>query len=284
MMRRLKAAGEGWVEDQAAQMGAALAYYTLFSLTPLLIIAIAIIGSIHGEVQTREQVVSQVREFLGNDSALAVEDLIDNFHIRKTSAGHSLTTSIVGVLSLWFGATGMFTSLRSSLGRIWRLPPVRENLFVGLIKTYLLAVVMVFVTCVFLIALLLVSTALPLLAQRWGEQFPALPWSGPIVYFGLSTFLLMLLFAFTFRFLSDGRIPYRHLWSGAFVSAVLFTVGKMVIGLYLSYANLASAYGAAGSLVVFLAWVYYSAQILFFGAEVIRCGLGKAAAPGTSPR
>jgi membrane protein len=135
---------------------------------------------------------------------------------------------------------------------------------------YLLAFLMVGLFCTFSIALLLASTAMPMMEQRW-EVLSAIPWSGrsPTV---VSTLLLMVLFLFTYRFLSDGRITYSHLLGGAFVAGLLFTAGKMAIGFYLAYTNLASAYGAAGSMVVFLAWVT-TPQIAFFGAEVIRFGL-----------
>lgn len=267
--RRLLAAARGWSEDQAAQLGAALAYYTLFSLTPLLVLAMALLGAVLGAEQTRAHVLEQVRGFIDQDSAEAVKAMLDNFRTTPAQAA----TSIVGLLSLCFGATGMFTSLRASLHRIWRLPPAGDGLVAGFLKTYLVAVLMIFVSCTFLIVLLGISTFMPVLYQWGAEQVPDFPWTALALDFAVSTTLLTLLFAFTFRFLSDGRIAYRHLWGGALVSAVLFTAGKIGIGLYLAYANLASAYGAAGSLVVFLAWVYYSAQIVFFGAEVIRFSL-----------
>jgi membrane protein len=269
MIRRLRAAGRGWVEDEAAHMGAGLAYYTLFSLMPLLVLSIAVIGALFGEEQTKDYIVAQVRGFIDNDSAMAVQTLLDSFRTSRVVT----SASIIGIVSLVFGATGMFTSLRSSLNRIWRVTPVDDGIVTGLVKTYLLALLMMFVTCVFLILLLLVSTLMPLLAARWAEQFPTIPWSGPAADFVASTFLLTLLFVFTFRFLSDGQVRYSQVWGGALVSALLFAAGKMAIGYYLTYADLASAYGAAGSVVVFLVWVYYSSQIFFFGAEVIRFGL-----------
>jgi membrane protein len=269
---RLRAAAAGWAEDQAAQMGAALAYYTLFSLAPLLILSLAVLGAVFGEAETREQVLAQVSGFIDDDSAEAVRTMLENFRGQRALA----EASVVGLASLLFGATGMFTSLRSSLHRIWRLRPAEAGVVWGFVQTYLLAFLMVLVSCVFLLCLLLVSAVMPLVYERWAGLFPGLPWAGPALDFVVSCVVLTLLFAFTFRFLSDGRLRYGQLWGGAFVSAALFTAGKMAIGLYLAYAGLASAYGAAGSVVVFLAWVYYSAQIVFFGAEVIRAGLPAA--------
>ncbi len=266
---RLRAAGTGWAEDQAAQMGAALAYYTLFSLAPLLMIAISVIGTLYGEAETRDRLVAQIREEVDPETAETVKGMLESLAGKHAKA----SASIVGVLSLVFGATGMFSSLRTSLHRIWRLKPREEGFFVGLARTYLLSLVMVFVTCAFLIVLLLVSATMPILHPIWEAMLPGFGWSGPLLDFFVSVLLLTLLFLFTYRFMSDGRLRYTRLVSGAFTSAILFALGKMGIGYYLAFVNLASAFGAAGSLVVFLAWVYYSAQIVYFGAEVVRTGL-----------
>jgi membrane protein len=250
-------------------MGAALAYYTLFSLTPLLVLAIAVIGLLGGETEAREHVLAQMAGYIDAQSAEGARSMLESF----TGARGRVEMSLLGIASLLFGAAGMFTSLRNSLCRIWRLPPLAEGIVASWIRTYLLAFLMVFVSCTFLVCTLLVSALIPLVSHHWVAVFPSLPWSGPAIDFGASTFLVMVLFAFTFRFMSDGRLRYRQVWSGAFVSAVLFSAGKIALGRYFAYANLASIYGAAGSVVLFLAWVYYSAQILFFGAEVIRGGL-----------
>lgn len=263
---RLHAAGQGWAEDQAAQMGAALSYYTLFSLAPLLIVAMLVLGTVLGEAETKKYLLEQAGSFLNEEGTRAVETLLESFLSTQGKAA----TSLIGAGSLLLGATGMFTSLRSSLRRIWRLQADQQGLVISVVKTYLLAILMVFVTCTFLLVLLLVSTMMPHVSQLGIFYLPSFPGSGPLVDFLVSTLLLTLLSTFTFRFLSDGRLPYRQLWFGALITAILFSVGKIGIGLYLSFTNLASLYGAAGSLAVFLAWVYYSAQILFFGAEVVR--------------
>ena len=147
---RLRAAGKGWAEDQAAQMGAALAYYTLFSLAPLLMIAVSVIGVLYGEAETRENLVAQLRQQVDAQTADAVGAMLESLAGTHAKAA----TSIVGIVTLLFGATGMFSSLRSSLHRIWRLKPREENFVVALLRTYLLGLVMVFVTCAFLIVLL----------------------------------------------------------------------------------------------------------------------------------
>src|SRR5262249_319772 len=161
--------------------------------------------------------------------------------------------------------TGIFTSLRSSLNRIWRVTPVDDGIVTGLVKTYLLALLMMFVTCVFLILLLLASTLMPLLPPHWPELFPTIPRTRPVPPFVASSFARTLLLVFARRFLCDRQVRYSQVWGGALVSALLFAAGKLAIGYSPAYAVLASAYGAAGSVVVFLVWVYYSAQIFFFG-------------------
>jgi membrane protein len=254
-------------------MGAALAYYALFSLAPLLVLAVAFIGVVYGEQRAKEELIAQVEQQIDRESADAVRILLDNFK------GSSVTNaSLIGIATLLFGATGLFTSLRASLHRIWRIPSQEEGLIWSLTKTYSLAVLMVIVSCVFLLLLLLASAVLPLLTAKLIERFPAGPYTAPVVDLGVSTLGMTLLFAFTFRILSDRRLSYWQVSYGAFLSAVLFTVGKIALGYYFATVNLASAYGAAGSIVVFLAWVYYSAQIVFFGAEVIRFGLPNARA------
>lgn len=269
LIRRLKAAGQGWAEDQASQMGAALAYYALFSLMPLMLLGISLLARVVGDAESEEQVLRPIREYLDEDSAEAIRAMLHNFRDKQASVG----TSLVGLVSLVFGASGMFTSLRSSLHRIFRLQPISQGVVFGFVKTYLLALVMVFVSCTFLIVLLLTTVAMPIVNLKWIEWFPTIPWSAPLASFAASLLSLTLLFAFTYRLLSDGRVPYRYLWLGAFVSAVLFNVGKRSMATYLAYANFGSVYGTAGSIVMFLAWVYYSAQIIFFGAEVVRAGM-----------
>ncbi len=276
ILTRLREAAAGWSEDEAAQKGAALAYYALFSFTPLLVLAVAILGAVYSEADARSQVIAQIKGFAGDEAAEGVRVMLDNAQMTPSFTGMSL----VGAASLLFGASGLFTSLRSSLHKIWRIKAEEDGLVWGIVKTYLLASLMVAVACIFVLVTLLVSALIPAITPLLKQALPALPYTGPAVDLCVSVLLLTLLFAFTFRILSDRTLSYWQVLFGAFVSAVLFAVGKMAIGFYLSYVNLASAYGAAGSVVVFLAWVYYSAQILFFGAEVVRAGLPK---PATAP-
>lgn len=267
----LNTASYYWVEDSASQMGAALAYYSLFSLAPLLIIAIAVAGFVFGETEARSRVVSRIGDFVGPDSAAVVQTMLENFQHPPDGPW----APVIGLASLWYGAISVFTVLRSSLNRIWRVQAANQRVVVGLLKDYLLAFLMVLVSSIFVLALLTASTFLAILGHWWSTWLPGNAWAIPLTDFALSSFLIGILFAITYRFMSDGQVYYRHVWGGAAVAAMLFTVGKMAIAFYLGHSLLASAYGAAGSLVVFLVWVYYSAQIFFFGAEIIRVRLGK---------
>jgi membrane protein len=270
--KRLKTASTYWVDDQASQMGAALAYYMLFSLAPLLIIALAVAGQAFGEDAARSHVLDRVHEFFGEEGAYTVQTMLDNF--SKVPAG--MAPAVVALVALLFGALNVFTQLRASLHRIWRIEaPPTQGLILGMVKNYLLAFLMVQVSSLFILLLLLTSTFLAALEYWAKDLLPGAAWMWQGGDFVASTLLITLLFAFTFRFMSDGQVRYKQLWGGAFTGALLFCVGKLLIGWYLGYSRLGSAYGAAGSLVVFLVWVYYSAQIFFFGAEVVRTELGK---------
>jgi membrane protein len=281
---RLIQAASGWAEDQAAQKGAALAYYALFSFTPLLILAVALLGMAYSEAEARGQVIAQVETVAGVEAAQGAQQLLDNAQAPRPLGRMTL----IGAASLLFGASGMFTSLRSSLHSIWRINvSSHDGLVWGIIKTYLLASLMTVVVCIFILASLAVSALVPQILPLLQQAFPSIPYAGLVADLGASALLLTILFTFTFRILSDRTLSYWQVAYGAFVTAVLFTLGKMAIGLYLGFAKLESAYGAAGSVVVFLAWVYYSAQIVFFGAEVVRAGLPRpsgADAPGVPDR
>jgi membrane protein len=269
LYRTLKTAVIYWVEDSAAQMGAALAYYLLFSLAPILLIAIAVAGLVFGEAAAQGHVVAKIGAFIGEESSATVETMLENF--RQPAEGP--WAAIVSGASLWYGALGVFTQLRSSLSRIWRLKPMSQYVIAGFLKDYLLAFVMVLVSSTFVLTLLTASTCLTAVLTWSSILIPISRWVCELADFLLSWFLVGLMFGLTYRFMSDGQVRYGQVWGGAIMAAMLFAVGKMAIGFYLAHSLLSSAYGAAGSLVVFLVWVYYSAQIFFFGAEVIRVRL-----------
>jgi membrane protein len=271
VLKRLRKACTYWVEDQASQMGAALAYYALFSLAPLLMIAIAVTGQVYGADHTREKLVEWVRDVGNEETATAIQILLDNQRQLPSSLGPWM----ISLATLLIGAIGMFTQLQTSLGRIWRLQNPDQGVVVGLVRMHLLAFLMVLFTCAAVLVLLTGSTVLSVILSQAGHLLPGSHWSWRGVDFGVSALAVLLLLAFTYRFLSDGTVRYIHVWEGALVSAVLFTLGKMLIGFYLAHSQVMTAFGAAGSLVALLIWVYYSAQIFFFGAEVIRVRLNR---------
>ena len=252
--------------DGAAQMGAALAYYALFSTAPVLVLAVMLSGLIFGEQAAREQVRKQLTEFVGPETAREVNHLMET---AVKPVGGNLAAALGGV-ALLLGALGVFLHLRWCLCVIWRLDSPERKGAIETLISYLLAVIMVLCVGILLFLSLAASTALPLLVSFLGEDFPVGPrfwrWLDAVVSFAL----LSLFFAIVFRVVSERRVPWRDVWYGSVASAVLFTAGKTLISFYLAYTSTASAYGAAGSLVVFLVWVYFSAQIVFFGAELVQ--------------
>lgn len=256
-----------WLEDKASRLGAALAYYTIFSLAPLLIIAIGIAGLVFGEEAARGQIVIQLKQTTGEPTASAIEELLKNTH----ETGGSSLAAVLGLAIFLFGATGVFVQLQDALNTIWKVAPKPGRPILSMLRDRLLSFVLVFGTALLLLLLLVVSTTLAALHRflspdalpdvaRWWQVINVL------ISLGAST----LLFAMIFKILPDVRIAWRDVWIGAAVTAVLFTAGKYLLGLYLGQSSTTSAFGAAASLVIILLWVYYSAQILLFGAEFTR--------------
>jgi len=254
-----------WGSNQDSRLGAATAYYTLFSITPLLILSITVAGWFFDEEQARENVYQQLRKTIDPNSADAIKTLIERSSLPQNSWG-----PIIGLALLTAGALGLFLNVRGALCTIWKLEPPRGNTYLGILLDYTLALVMVFVTGVFLLASLLVSTVLPIVIDWVDEHMPETHVHWRLVEIGISLVTLTLVFAAIYRILSGNRIAWRYVWYGALIASLLFTVGKTLMGYYLLYFSPASVYGAAGSVMVFLLWVYYSSLILFFGAELIQ--------------
>ena len=252
-----------WYDDSAASMGAALAFYTAFSLAPILIVAISMGGAVFGDDAARGEVAYQLRSLLGVEGADAVQALLAGVH-------HSTSTpmaTVAGVLVLCFGASSVFAELQVSLDRIWRAPVDQRQGVPALLRARLLAFGMV-IAIGFLLLVSLVIGAMLSAANHWGESiFPAwgtvLQAFNLLVAFGAAT----LLFACAFRILPRVYIAWSDVWTGALVTSALFTAGKYAIGLYLGRVGVSTGFGAAGSLVAVLMWVYYSAQVFFLGAE-----------------
>jgi membrane protein len=260
----LKETASEWMEDQAQSLGAALAYYTVFSLAPLLLIAIAIAGFFFGREAAQGQIFDQLRGLLGEASGKAMQDMVQN---ANTKPATGVMAALIGAVTLLFGASGVFGQLQTSLNAIWGVQPKPGRGVLGIIQDRILSFGFILVVGFLLLVSLLFTATIALVGEWFGGMVPGMEALIQILNSVLSLALITLLFATIFKFLPDAKIAWRDVWIGAFITAVLFTVGKFALGLYLGKSGVASSYGAAGSLIVLLLWVYYSSQILFFGAE-----------------
>lgn len=263
-LQLIKAAVKAWMADYAPSMGAALSYYTLFSIAPLLIVVIAVAGMVFGREAAQGEIVAQLRGVMGEEGAVAVEGLLKA--TREPAQG--MIATIVGIATLLLGSTAIFGELQSALDRIWRVPAAKkEPGFWHLLRTRLLSFGLVLGLGFLVIVSLVVSAALAALGKWWGAWFEGWDVFLEILNFAVSFGIFTLLFAMIYKIMPRAKIPWGDVWTGAAVTALLFTIGKVLIGLYLGKSSLASGFGAAGSLVVLLVWVYYSAQIFLLGAE-----------------
>jgi membrane protein len=253
-----------WYADRGPRLGAALAFYTLFSLAPLLIIIMAIAALAFGEEVAHAQVVQQIEGLIGMEGAKAIQSMIEN--ASKPSSG--ITATFIGLATLLFGATIVFSELQDALNSIWKIPSRPERgMVIGLVRDRFLSFVMVLAIGFVLLLAMLANTALATIAQIFREALPSQTYFLRAANSLLFLVIITLLFAMIYKVLPDTDIVWGDVLIGAVVTALLFAIGKFLIGLYLVYSSVTSAYGAAGSLVVVLVWVYYSAQIFYFGAE-----------------
>lgn len=259
----LKETISDWSDDSAARLAAALAYYTLLSIAPLVVLAVAIAGLAFGEEAARGQISEQIGAVVGEQAAEAVETIARNARAPETG----VLSSVLGVIVLLFGASGVFGELQSSLDTIWEVQPKPGRGILGVIKDRFFSFTMVVGVAFLLLVSLVLSTVLAALGRYLSGALPggAALWTA--LNFVLSLGLITLLFALIFKVVPDAEIRWRDVWVGALVTALLFTVGKLLIGLYLGRSSLVSSYGAAGSIVALVVWVYYSSQIVFLGAE-----------------
>ena len=264
----LSKAASAWIADHAQSMGAALSYYTVFSIAPLLLIAISVAGLVFGKDAAQGAVVDQLQGLIGQNGAQAIQDLLKN--VSKPSSG--IVATVTGVVVLVIGATSVFAELQDDLDRIWQVPkkaPTRQKVssWWAFLRTRLLSIGMIFAMGFMLLVSLAASAAFDAFAS-WSTS-ALVGWEGFAhgVNFAVSFVLTTALFAMIYRFMPQATIEWRDVGIGALVTAFLFSIGKFLIGLYIGKSALASGFGAAGSLAVLLAWVYYSAQIFLFGAE-----------------
>lgn len=260
----LKQTFSEWSEDKAPMLGASLAYYTVFSLAPLLIISIAIAGFFLGQEAARGQIFDQINGLLGNQGAKAMQDMVQNAGSKPATG---VIASVVGVVTLLCGASGVFGQLQTSLNIIWGVEPKPGRGILGMVKDRFLSFGFILVVGFLLLVSLLLTAAISFVAEWIGGLTPGTEVFAQVLNFVLSFGVTTVLFALIFKFLPDAKIAWKDVWLGAAITAALFTLGKFGLGLYLGKSSVGSSFGAAGSLIVLLLWVYYSAQILFFGAE-----------------
>jgi membrane protein len=245
-------------------MGAALSYYTIFSIAPLLLIVISIAGMVYGEEAARGAVFYQVRDMMGDGAAVALQGLLAS--ARKP--GEGVVAALIGVVLLVVGASSVFGELQSALDRIWRVPEQNKSGGIWkLLRTRLVSFAMIIGIGLLLIASLLASALLAVLEKWWGTLFGARALLASALNIGLSYLMVTVMFAMIYKIMPRVRIAWRDVWTGAAITSLLFTAGKYAIGLYIGTSGVSSTFGAAGSLVVILVWVYYSAQIFLLGAE-----------------
>lgn len=259
-----KATFKDWLKADPFRQSAVVAYYAVFSIPALLVIVIAVAGLVFGEEAVRGQVSEQIKGALGHDTAESIENIIVNVSEEKTS----VIATIIGVVTLIVGSTGVFTELQTSLNQIWEVEVVAKKKWLKTLKTRLFSFGLVLSLVFLMLVSLLLTTGLEALSEMIKHRFPDfVPFLLKIAGFLLSFGVITVLFALMFKILPDAKIRLRDVWIGAMVTTLLFILGKYALGIYFAKANPGSAYGAAGSIVLVMLWVSYSCMILFFGAE-----------------
>jgi membrane protein len=258
------AAANAWMDDYAPSMGAALSYYTLFSLAPLLVLIIAIAGMVFGQDAAQGAIIAQLQGIMGEEGATAVQGLLKA--AREPSTG--IVASIVGGVLLLMGATAIFAELQTDLDRIWEVPAKEKPSGIwGWLRSRVLSFGLVLGLAFMLMISLVVSAALAASGEWLGGGTAATTVLATGLNFIASLAIFTVLFAMIYKIMPTAKISWHDVWMGSFVTALLFNVGKSLIGLYLAKSSVASGFGAAGSFVILVAWFYYSAQIFLFGAE-----------------
>lgn len=263
-----KDAGVEWAQDKAPRLAAALAYYTVFSLAPLLVVLIGVLDLVYERVfpggDAREQIIAQLSGAVGQDGASLIATMIENVG----AGGGGILATVIGVVILIFGATGVFAQLQQAMNEVWDVRPDPEKTGpLRMLWQRLTSLGMVLAIGFLLFVSFLAQAALNIVQAQFSGILPGADWLWQVGSFAVNIGVLTLLFAAIFKVLPDATVDWRDVWIGALVTALLFQLGKFAIGVYLGRSGVASTYGAAASLVVILLWVYYSAQILLYGAE-----------------
>jgi membrane protein len=259
----VKDVGSSWQEDKAPRLGAALAFYSALSVAPLLVISLAIAGAVFGKDAARGQIMEQIDQLVGNEGAAIIEEVLAN----AREPGSGAVAMVLGVATMLFAASGVFGELQDSMNTIWGVQPKAGGGIWAMVKARFLSFTMVLGVGFLLLVSLILSAILGGIGSYLNGLMPQFVIVMRLLNFAVSFGVVTVLFAMIFKFLPDARIAWSDVWIGAAITALLFTIGKSAIGLYLGQSAAGSAYGAAGSLVIFLLWTYYSAQILILGAE-----------------
>ncbi len=252
-----------WQDDYAPSMGAALAYYTVFSIAPLLLIVISVAGLVFGEAAARGAIFGQLSGLMGDEGAMAVQGLLNS--VNKPAEG--IVATVTGLLLLIVGATTVFRELQDALDRIWRAPARPTGGVWQMVRTRLLSFGLILGIGFLLMVSLVASAVFAALGKWWAPVFGGWTVVAQVVNFVFGFAVTVVGFAMIYKLMPRARVQWRDVWVGAAVTALLFSIGKHLIGLYIGKSSVASGFGAAGSLVVVLVWVYYSAQIFLLGAE-----------------
>lgn len=252
-----------WNEDKVPRLGAALAFYTALSIAPLLVLSLRVAAFIFGDDAAKGEIQQQFQSMIGKEGSDAVDAMLQN--ANRPESG-TLATAF-SFITLFFGASGVFGQLQDSLNTIWEVKPKPGRGIGGFVRDRFLSMTMVMGVAFLLLVSLAVSATLSFAGSYASQLTKDLSWSGQLINLIISLCVFTGIFAMMFKYLPDVKIAWKDVWLGAFLTAVLFTIGKFVIGVYIGRSAIASAYGVAGSLIVLLVWVYYSAQIMFFGAE-----------------
>lgn len=261
--RLLKATFTEWQEDKSSRLAAALAYYTVFSLAPLLMIVILVASFIFGD-ESKTVVIDQFQSLVGRQGAETIQTAIEN---TSQSQGESTIASLFSLVALLLGASGVFAQLQGALNTVWEVEAKPGKGIWGFLRQRFLSFGMIIGICFILMVSLVVSAGLAGFSAYINRLAPGLGIVGQILNLAISFGVFTLLFALIYKVLPDVKITWKDVWVGSGITALLFAIGKFVLGVYIGNGGVGSTYGAAGSVIVLLVWVYYSAQILFFGAE-----------------
>jgi len=249
-----------WSEDRGPRLGAALAYYAIFSIPPLMMIALAVLGFLYSDDLTG-RLQKELAMLVGDETAMT---LLTGIQMKGQKGG--IIATLIGTAILFFGASGVFGELQDALNTIWGVKP-RESGVKGFIKGRFTSFTMVLGICFLLLVSLIISTLVSAMSDTLSSWIPGAEAIARLLEISASLVVITLLFAMIFKLLPDVEIRWADVWVGAVVTAILFSAGKFAIGTYIGQAGIGSAYGAAGSIIILITWIYYSAQILFFGAE-----------------